>query len=205
MLELVQSAIEREGLCWEAIWEAADEVFVFGSTACGLSNATSDVDVLCVGRGKRRQSSRLELIWIPAERVLTDRWLGSDLANHVARFGICLKGTPAWTSRVFVSPASRALKESQIRAAVKALRHYFCQLSIPYRSKRLLLLRRNIQRLLILRQGGAIPPVPMLDDQWSRCGWSWKDLMTEADLERFLSPGLCCWLSRTTESSRNSG
>lgn len=82
---------------------SASEVVIFGSVACGLDGPESDMDVLAVGEGERLRTREIDLIYV-APKTLQERWwLSGELAGHVATYGVWLKGTSTWKSRVFVS------------------------------------------------------------------------------------------------------
>src|ERR1700687_3574597 len=77
------------------------EIVVVGSYAAGLHTTDSDLDVLCVGNGPRLKSRSLDLSWVSEKNICGDAWLGSELAGHIAKYGIWLRGEGHWRAHVF--------------------------------------------------------------------------------------------------------
>src|SRR5687767_2900159 len=80
----------------------SDELVLFGSRAAKLHGRFSDWDVLCVspalpailgrslasrGRTPLRRGFVLDVVYVPSMRLLTDQWLGCELASHVSGYG----------------------------------------------------------------------------------------------------------------------
>jgi hypothetical protein len=157
----------QEGpLPWPRLVESAVEIVLFGSRAQECEKPDSDWDLLCVGTESVRRIGGVHLVWIRPDQLFTPEWLGSELAGHVATYGIWLLGTGTWRKQVFVSPIAVTRKEQLLRARIQALVRYADDLYASRRDYYGLRIRRDVQRLLIIRDGGAVPSSPLLDSQW---------------------------------------
>lgn len=153
-------------LPWPRLVKSAVEIVLFGSRAQECEKPDSDWDLLCVGTDSVRRIGDVHLVWIRPDQLLTPEWLGSELAGHVAAYGIWLLGAGTWRKQVFVSPLAVTRKEHLLRARIQALVRYADDLSASRRDYYGLRIRRDVQRLLILRDGEAVPSSPVLDRQW---------------------------------------
>src|SRR6185503_468483 len=154
----------QEGpLPWPRLVKSAVEVVLFGSRAQECAKPDSDWDLLCVGTESVRRIGAVHLVWIRPDQLFTSEWLGSELAGHVATYGIWLLGAGTWRKQVFVSPMAVTRKEQLLRARIQALVRYADDLSASRRDYYGLRIRRDAQRLLILRDGEAVPSSPLLD------------------------------------------
>jgi len=88
----------------------AEEAVVFGSFASGQATPQSDIDVLFVGCGKRRKTRTIDVQWITRQTVESHGWLQSELANHIAKHGIWIKGDGLWKSHCRVTRATQDQK-----------------------------------------------------------------------------------------------
>jgi hypothetical protein len=162
----LDAVLNRGSLSWAELSTRTDAVVLFGSRAAGEGDAESDWDLLCVGDGESRLTQELDLVWVSREQIHDPNWLGSELANHVARWGVVLSGEAPWMTLPRPSHAAEAKKCRIIRAHVDALETVWERLSVPYRTKHLRKLRRDLQRLEILSRDGVVPPSPILDREW---------------------------------------
>src|SRR6266478_5653424 len=76
----IRKAAMHEGIDWAKYYQCAEQVIVFGSWAVGVQHARSDIDVLCIGRGKSVASNRLHIIWMSSARLAEHVRKGSELA-----------------------------------------------------------------------------------------------------------------------------
>jgi predicted nucleotidyltransferase len=157
---------KSERLSWDALVEQASEVVVFGSRASGLQRRESDLDVLCIGSGKRLKTTRLDVIWKTVEEVESERWLSSELAGHIGAFGLWLRGSGQWKGEL--RPGSRAIdhKRKRILALVEGLHAHWNRLDPDFHRKYLTVIRHDVQRLECLAAGLPVPPTPLLDKNW---------------------------------------
>src|SRR4051794_30124224 len=82
---------EGDGAVKSAL-QTAEQIIIFGSYACGSQDEKSDLDVLIVGpRAVRIKSRKIDLVGLDFEEFQSGRWIRSELAHHVARYGIWLK------------------------------------------------------------------------------------------------------------------
>lgn len=168
VLDELRGELRKGGLSWEELSSRATEIVLFGSRAQGVARPDSDWDLLCVGTAPTgRRIGSVRPIWVEPARLLSSQWLGSELAGHIAAFGVWLLGPGAWRSRVFVSDAAVHHKEQVLAARIEALSRFADRLPTERRSYHGIRVRRDLQRLLILRGGGAVPSAPLLDREWA--------------------------------------
>jgi len=154
------------GIAYHDLRSHSEEVILFGSRAAGVATASSDWDILCVGSGVSRMTGGLDLVWLGRSELGSLRWLGSELAGHVARHGIWLKGVPAWRDSVFVSDRAVDRKASLVLTRMAELKRHWSHFSRSYRLKYLTRIRRDLQRLDILLDRRTVPPTRTLDQMW---------------------------------------
>ena len=112
--------------------------------------------------------------------LMTEEWLGSELASHVACYGVWIKGAGAWRSHASVSPNVVARKAARLRRQIGTFGKLFQ--------------RSNSARELKHRKSGAtvgdfvaeglpredpVPPTRVLDEEWRQL----------ASAARFAQPG----------------
>ena len=153
----------RAGIPWGRLYEAANEIVVFGSVAAGVSGPSSDLDLLAVGAIQPRKTSKLDLIIRNPAEIQTPEWLGSELAGHIAAYGIWLKGQSTWASQATLSTRALDRKRARIARLIAATKKYWERLNPEYRRSSLLTIRREYQRAILLEQGIPIPPTAVLD------------------------------------------
>jgi hypothetical protein len=177
----------------------ASQIVLFGSGAAGLQTPDSDVDLLCVGENpKKIRSAKLDLIWISDEETRKEEWLGSELANHIARFGIWLHGGDTWSKGVYISENALQQKRRALRIRIKALRRSWPILTEEFRRHHTTLLRRDVQRYRLLDEGSPVPPTPFLDEEWRNAVCSAFD---ESEWLKSGSDPISDWKSWHFESS----
>jgi hypothetical protein len=165
--KLIRATLLNHGIAWAALRASATEIILFGSTGCGLSTVDSDIDLLCVGAGERIRSERLDLKWIAPATLRSRRWLDSELATHIASFGIWLHGLDNWSSSTRITTTTLDFKRRLIFGRLRGLRYRWNLLARPYQRKHVTKIRRDLQRLALLATGEAVPPTPVLDFFWS--------------------------------------
>ncbi len=160
-----------QGLSPEAVKRltSASQVVFFGSFAAGVESNSSDLDVFCVGESRAHfKTPRIEVLILPEYDLYSDVWLGSELANHIRAYGIPLTGQPEWFDRAQVSPAACERKERRINAYVRSLEFHWSNLTVKARSRYQTKLRREFQRLKLLRSGEPVPATQLLDLEFER-------------------------------------
>ena len=146
--------------------KCAAEIVVFGSYAAGLNTADSDIDVLCIGNGLRLKSHSLDLSWVSENKVSEDAWLGSELAGHIAQYGIWLRGNGHW--RAIVSGGAHAIerKRKRIISLSRTVNHLWDRLHPIFQDQYNVTIRRELQRLALLETRVRVPPTRVLDNEW---------------------------------------
>ncbi|HSO00213.1 MAG TPA: nucleotidyltransferase domain-containing protein [Candidatus Nanopelagicales bacterium] len=154
------------GLSLDELFQHTSAIALFGSRAGGCARPASDWDILCVGSASARHLPGVDLVWIDASCLETAAWLGGDLAGHIAAHGVWLHGAPAWRIEdVSFSLAARR-KEQRIARRIASIAQVWELWRAHYRQKHALRLRRDVQRLALLRAGIPIPPTAALDSAW---------------------------------------
>ncbi|PLX47885.1 MAG: hypothetical protein C0613_13235 [Desulfobulbaceae bacterium] len=138
--------------------ENSIEVVLFGSYAYGCEHVQSDVDILFVGDKKRKASKYFDFIWIKPERLNSKTWLSSELAIHIANYGIWLKGEGTWRNQVFFSKAASTRKKQRI---FERLTHIYLQKDSLSLAKKKLFIQKIILNILRLQNlNNKIPNPP---------------------------------------------
>jgi predicted nucleotidyltransferase len=164
----------------------ASEVVVFGSMSAGLERPDSDIDVLCVGDCEYKlKADLIDLIVVPSETTQSARWLQSELATHVGKYGIWIGGVSFWKEKVRVGPRAVDEKRHRVSAFIKSLQSSWFRLDGRFHLKYSIKLRRETQRLLLLERGIAVPPTSILDHSWVNISNSYREVGQR--LEEFAS------------------
>ena len=156
----------QAGISWHALCENAEQIIVFGSFALSTNTRFSDLDVMCIGKGKPYKSSKLHIIWISAQRTRSLKWLGSELATHVAQYGVWINGQNIWAKRIRPSRDTIDRKEKNIIARLNAAQRHWHDLLPKFQTKQVTKLRRDLQRYQLMQKGKAPLPKTVLDKKW---------------------------------------
>ena len=183
-------ALSKHGVSWEQLTKKTEQIVLFGSRAAGLEGEHSDWDLLCIGNGGTSlRSPELDLIWVsPAQAQSTD-WLSTELANHIAKYGIWLHGVDNWSHKARVGKSSLAKKVKAIRRDGTVLTELWPRLAPRFRGRRALRIRRNLQRANYLRRLLPVPPTAVLDNEWARQG-NRSQYLTEVANKLSVAPDL---------------
>lgn len=166
----------------------ADSVIIFGSRAADCHSTTSDLDILCIGSGRRIRTRGLDIVWVDRSRLEGEAWLGSELAGHVAKFGRVLSGNADWFQATYTSSAAVQRKVLAISARLKVLKHMSTRVSRLRLYSYGTLVRRDIQRLGKLLSHAAVPPSAHLDMEWVSAAFSPTSLDTGSHLTDIAVP-----------------
>jgi len=166
-IELGKVLVEN-GLSPDDIEERASQIVLFGSRAAGVAGPESDWDLLCIGDGESIHLSRLDLIWVSEKDLTTRKWLGSELATHIAAYGKWLLGVDSWSQKAFVSRRAKQTKRRAVLTQSQELSRLWSSLLPSRQAKQARRLRRQVQRLAYLVDGRAVPSSPLLDLAWKR-------------------------------------
>ena len=167
---LAMYRILAAGLDWESIDCEAKQIIIFGSHALDTHKRNSDLDVLCVGNGQSFKSKTLHVIWVSKKRIQSKTWQKSELATHVARYGKWIKGINNWAHRTKPGRDAMARKKKNILARLSAMNRHWNDLLPVFQKRQIIMLRRDLQRYRMMRQGLAPVPKPLLDLMWKRYG-----------------------------------
>lgn len=188
MIEALRAACFEAGLDFDALCQQCREVILFGSRAIEAPDA-QDFDVMVITehadelehelvnlittRTGRPVSTRgglnfklgsVDFVLVSVEQAATERWLGWELAGHVAHYGKWVHGEPGeWTQRTFVAEDALAFKEKRVASLWRAYCRTHKLLHSRARAKHRTNLRREIRRLRYLRKGLPVPPRTILD------------------------------------------
>lgn len=188
MIEALRAACSEAGLDFDALCQRCREVIVFGSRAIEAPDA-HDFDVMVItehadelehelvdlittrtGRplatrgGLNFKLGTVDFVLVSVEQAGTERWLGWELAGHVAHYGKWVHGEPGeWAKRTFVAEDALAFKEKRVTSLWGVYRRTHALLSARTRVKHRTDLRREIRRLRYLRKGLPVPPRTILD------------------------------------------
>src|SRR5438128_2294445 len=124
LLRAVRKAARLEGIDWAKSYQRAKQVIVFGSWAVGVQRPGSDIDVLCIGKGQAVTSDRLHIIWMSTARLSEHVRRGSELACHLAAYGVWLKGVRTVPNHVCPSVDTVNRRRRHITSRMKALTAY---------------------------------------------------------------------------------
>jgi predicted nucleotidyltransferase len=164
LMELLQLRARNVGVDWDQISRDAIDIVVFGSRAAEVNSENSDLDVLIVGdRSARTKKRGLDLVFV----VPTVDWLSTELAAHICRYGVPLLGEAEWRSRAALTETAAIKKQRRLESLLSATRRAWLRLDRGFQAKYQTTVRRELQRLFLLRRGIAVPPTPVLDSEWS--------------------------------------
>lgn len=146
----------------------ASELVIFGSRSAKVERPDSDIDILCVGVASRSvKFDGVDLIAISSDEICEPRWLHSELASHIAKYGVWVRGEARWVKDARIGSGAVSAKRERIAAFVRALPARWNALHEHFRVKYAIKLRRETQRYLLLKHGIAVPPTRMLDEAWA--------------------------------------
>lgn len=170
--DIIAAACASAGLDLEARCRDGS-MWLFGSRAAGCEHPGSDWDLLIVQpasrvRGRERIGN-VDLVTVTTWGAAHDRFLGSELAAHVARYGQLLIGNDEWSDEVDVGSATRR-KLARTSERVVAVSRAWENLLARDQRKWAIAVRREIQRALALADIRTVPPTFFLDQEWSCLG-----------------------------------
>jgi hypothetical protein len=200
MRDAIDAALHPLGLTCAAIERNASQMVLFGSRAAGVAGEHSDFDLLVVGEGRSIHTRQVDLIQVPPEAVQSVRWLGSELASHVATYGRWLFGPDDWRANAHISHEAVTQKREGIEFQLGELSRLWPSLLPAARARHVTRLRREVQRLELMRGGHAVPPSRHLDLAWQQRGVPREDL---ADLIVACAMIALPTVAATTATGRN--
>jgi predicted nucleotidyltransferase len=163
----LHSLISNSGTIYEKVVGASTEVVIFGSRAIGVNRPDSDLDVLLVDANVGRpRVAGIDFVILRSEELASSRWLGSELASHIAQYGKWIKGPGSWRHQAHISDRAAMRKEARIVGLLMCAPKWWSKLHPVFHTKYKLTIRRELQRLDLLRQRIPVPPTRTLDADW---------------------------------------
>jgi len=160
------ATLAAEGFSLDQLREKSSQIILFGSRAAGCAHAKSDWDILVVGEGPSPLAKNIDLVWIHPRKFDSGEFFSTELAGHVARYGVWLHGSPDWRDSVRVGSAAVEHKAKRLASRAHALERGWPILNDQLRAEESTLFRRDLQRFELLSRGEPIPPSKWLDDAW---------------------------------------
>jgi len=163
----LRSLISVSGTTYEKVVGASTEVVIFGSRAIGVNRPDSDLDVLLVNANLGRpRVAGIDFVVLCPEEVASSHWLGSELAAHIVEYGKWIKGCGSWRNQVHISDRAAMRKQARIVGLLMRAPKWWSKLHPVFHTKYKLTIRRELQRLDLLRQRIPVPPTHTLDADW---------------------------------------
>ena len=166
-------ALRNEGIDWASLCQQSQQLVLFGSRACGKDSPSADWDLLRVllpftaGEPRRRRRiGRIDVLEVRADYVETHEWLHSEVANHIARYGLLLHGNDSWSSAAALGQPAVDRKLCDIRRELDALRSVWNRIAPAFQKRRARRLRLQLQRLGYLERIEAVPATFVLEKDW---------------------------------------
>jgi len=157
----------------------AFEIVVFGSRALGVNRRSSDIDVLVVAdTGRTGKRHNLDLIFVSRADCESKSWLASELATHISKYGVWIRGDGNWRRGASLGNAAVDRKERRILSLTQGVTQAWSDLHPFFQAKYRTTIRREMQRLNLLRASIPVPPTPLLDLEWRRHGITHCDLIS---------------------------
>ena len=157
------------GMTYEDVVDASAEVVIFGSRAVDMHRPDSDLDVLLVDtKIDRLRVAGVDFVVLRSEELTSSHWLGSELASHIAEYGRWIKGFGLWRHQVRVSDRAAMRKQARIVGLLMRAPKWWSKLHPVFHGKYKLTIRRELQRLDLLRRKTPVPPTCILDSNWDQ-------------------------------------
>jgi predicted nucleotidyltransferase len=167
LISIITDRLQNEAsIPWVEVWEKSSEIVLFGSWASGSNRLSSDIDLLCVDFPRRIKTARLDLINYPSTFISSRSWLTSELANHIAHYGIWIKGDGHWRTEAHITEDTIFKKREQVWVRMARLLCTLRNAPDSQRTRELIRLRRDIQRLFLLSVRKPTPSANILDEMW---------------------------------------
>ncbi len=167
LIDPLHVALEAVGLSWEWLRRESTGIILFGSRAAGLGSTASDWDLLCIGPRGPKPKGVVDLVWVDPGVLESRRWLGSELAMHVAAFGMPLTGSHPWIASVVTSADAVSRKLRRVIHKLRGMEAAWPVLTPTQRARHARWLRLELQRLERLQSGRPVPPTALLDRDWT--------------------------------------
>lgn len=151
---------------FQYLYSHSEQVIIFGSYAAGVQHAESDIDILFITHEKAFKTKYLDFVCVAPERLMLKSWLGTELANHVANYGVWVKGDDDWKHKVYISKNALERKKFII---LHRLTHLWIKNSSISKPTMLRLFKDVVldsYRLVHMSEGLPVPPNKILVDRF---------------------------------------
>jgi hypothetical protein len=156
-------------MTYEGVVGVSTEVVIFGSRAVDKHRPDSDLDVLLIdAKTDRLRVAGIDCVILRSEELASSLWLGSELASHIAEYGKWIKGFGSWRYHVHISDRAATRKQARIVGLLMRAPKWWSKLHPVFHTKYKLTIRRELQRLDLLRKKIPVPPTCTLDSDWDR-------------------------------------
>lgn len=161
-------------MTYEEVVDASTEAVIFGSRAVHMHRPDSDLDVLLVdAKTNCPRVTGVDFVILRSVDLAGSFWLGSELASHIAEYGKWIKGSGFWRDQVCISERAAMRKQARIAGLLMRAPKWWSKLHPVFHAKYKLTIRRELQRLDLLRKKIPVPPTCTLDFNWDqRCSTS---------------------------------
>jgi predicted nucleotidyltransferase len=161
--EQADRMLKAEGMSFEDLQLFASDIVVFGSRAVGRHRPDSDLDLLIVGkRSEHKRVGNLDLIYLPQSRIKSILWRRTEIARHIATYGVSLMHDYLCVDSINDDYAAMR-KQMRLRRLIRKLLPCWHILDEALKLKYLTRVRRELQRYRLLKRGIAVPPTAELD------------------------------------------
>ncbi len=166
--------LRSAGVDLAQIADRSRELVVFGSYAAGLQTRVSDLDIFIVSEHALLLPAirGADIVVRTEKQALSDEWLRSELAGHIAAYGRWISGEGGWRSRAMdaINKDDEAAERKQRRIVrlEESLRKHWDRLTPDFRRRSLVTIGREWQRLHLLKSGVPVPPTRILDIEAKR-------------------------------------
>jgi hypothetical protein len=165
----LRDLLSDSGMTYEDVVDASTEAVIFGSRAVGMHRPNSDLDVLLVdAKTDRLRVAGVDCVILRSEELTSSLWLGSELASHIAEYGKWIKGFGFWRHQVRISDRAAMRKQARLVGLLMRGPKWWSKLHPVFHTKYRLTIRRELQRLDLLRRKTPVPPTCTLDSEWDR-------------------------------------
>ena len=165
----LRDLLSDSGMTYEDVVGASTEVVIFGSRAVDMHRPDSDLDVLLVdAKTDRLRVAGVDCVILRSEELASSLWLGSELASHIAEYGKWIKGFGSWRHQVRISDRAAMRKQARIVGLLMRAPKWWSKLHPVFHTKYKLTIRRELQRLDLLRRKIPVPPTYTLDSDWDQ-------------------------------------
>lgn len=165
----LRDLLSNSSMTYEEVVDASTEAVIFGSRAVDMHRPDSDLDVLLVdAKTDRLRVAGVDFVILRSEELASSLWLGSELASHIAEYGKWIKGFGFWRHQVRISDRAAMRKQARIVGLLMRAPKWWSKLHPVFHTKYKLTIRRELQRLDLLRRKTPVPPTCTLDSDWNQ-------------------------------------